>query len=76
MGLRPTKANEDISGADPLDPLFGLRRFPYQADEGADQGVRPSYVFKGAWDCARTAIYKRFLAVNYFPFPAASDIVA
>jgi hypothetical protein len=33
MDLRPTKGDGDISGADPLDPLFGLRRFSHQADE-------------------------------------------
>jgi hypothetical protein len=35
MVLRPTNGEEDVSGADPLDPLFGLRRFPYQADEAS-----------------------------------------
>jgi hypothetical protein len=39
-----TKSEEDISGADPLvragplDPLFRLRQFPYQADEGVGRG--------------------------------------
>jgi hypothetical protein len=50
MGLRPTKSDEDISRADPLDPLFGLRRFPYKADEGVGcgPGGPPHLIFTGA----------------------------
>jgi hypothetical protein len=45
MGLRPTKVDEDAkwgrtpwSARVPLDPLFGRRRFPDQADEGVARG--------------------------------------
>ena len=56
MGLRPTKGDEDVSGADPLvragPPGPALRASiefiskPTRAS-AADQGVRPTYVFNG-----------------------------
>jgi hypothetical protein len=50
MGLRPTKGDEDVSGADPWTRSSGVVDFltkPTRAS-AADQGVRPTYVFNGA----------------------------
>jgi hypothetical protein len=57
MGLRPTKVDEDACGADPLvrgrrprRPATEIDKAPKSGSGGtrADQGVRPTGVFKGA----------------------------
>jgi hypothetical protein len=50
MGLRPSKSDEDISGADPWTRSSGFVDFPIRPTRAsaADQGFRPTYVFNGA----------------------------
>jgi hypothetical protein len=56
MGLRPTKGDEDISGAEPLvcagppGPALRASSISYQADEGVGRGPGgpPHLIFKGA----------------------------
>jgi hypothetical protein len=50
MGLRPTNGDEDVSGADPLDPLLERRRFSpsRRGRRLRTRGSAPLGVFKGA----------------------------